>query len=39
MSNNVQADYKQGEYMPKNIRMMQMSEIRSSHFTLGYEPT
>jgi hypothetical protein len=28
-----------GEYMPKNLREQQVSEIRGSHFVLGYEPT
>jgi hypothetical protein len=25
--------------MPKNLREQQVSEIRGSHFVLGYEPT
>ena len=28
-----------GQYMPKHLRAHQSSEIRNSHFTLGYEPT
>ena len=28
-----------GEFMPKNLRTVRVNEIRSSHFTLGHEPT
>jgi len=28
-----------GEYMPKQVRNSRVKEVRTAHFTLGYEPT